>query len=177
MSGWHAPGAQIALHGAALRGACGWCARTTPSGEAPPAVPTIQEQIVDKAVDVLVNLQLKFQQFYEFDILVPQIQFMDDSSVFHRDRYAQCQTVQGTVNTSQVPGMVQTVQRTVVVPQLQSIDVAVDISVVARRQLPVWLFAAVNMQRQVPAVLGEHHVQKTIDCPQVRFLADVRRRP
>ena len=52
----------------------------------------------------------------------------------------------------QVQWMFLTVQITVVVPQLQSIEVAVDISVVAQRQLPVVLFTAVNMQRQVPGV-------------------------
>ena len=141
---------------------------------------------MDEAVDVIVNMQLKFQQFYEFDILVPQIQFIIrvlDISVCHRDRYAQCQTVQGTVNTSQVqflggwsrpaplqrqvPGMVLTVQITVVVPQLQSTDVAVDISVVAQRQLPISLFTAVNMQRQVPTVLGVQTVRKTMEFPQL----------
>ena len=38
----------------------------------------------------------------------------------------------------QVPGMVLTVQITVMVPQLQFIDVAVEISFAAQRQLPVW---------------------------------------
>ena len=56
-------------------------------------------------MDVPVNMQLKFQQFYEFDILVPQFQFivrvLDISAVPQR----QVRTVPncaGTVKTSQV---------------------------------------------------------------------------
>ena len=51
------------------------------------------------------DMQVKFEQFYEFDFLVPQIQFIVralEISVCHRDRFAQCQTVQGAVKTSQV---------------------------------------------------------------------------
>ena len=47
------------------------------------------------------DMQLKFQQFYEFDFLVLQIQFIVrvlEVSVCHR----QVRTVQGTVKTSQV---------------------------------------------------------------------------
>ena len=87
----------------------------------------------------------------------------DAHSAVHGD----CEDFTGAVRLAvpvvaqrQVPGMVLTVQITVVVPQLQSFDVAVDISVVAQRQLPVWEFTAVNMQRKVPAVLGELLVQK-----------------
>ena len=172
----------MALHGAALRHACGWCARMTPSGEAPPAqggkqilgtarASTIQEQIVDKAVDVPVNMQLKFQQFCEFDILVPQIQFIvrvPDISVCHRDRYAQCQTVQGTVKTSQVQFLGEVGRARCCARG------GASVAVYRRGRCPVWLFTAVNIQRHVPAVLGEHPVQKTKNFPQVQFLADVR---
>ena len=132
---------------------------------------TIQEQIVDNAVDVPVIMQLRFQQFCEFNILVPGIQFivrvLDISVLPQRqvrtvpncagDREDFTGAVLGwlvapVVVQRQVPGMVLTVQVTVVVPQLQSIGVAVDISVVAQRKLPVSLFTVVNMQRQVPAV-------------------------
>ena len=61
-------------------------------GAAP--VPQIQEQIVDKMVDVLVILQLKYQQCLPMDsVMVHQIQFIDRLSDFqlrHRDRCAQC---------------------------------------------------------------------------------------
>ena len=103
-------------------------------------------------VDVPVNMQLKFQQFCEFDIPVPQIQFIVrvlDISVVPQ-RQVQCSTVHGPVVVQrQVPGMVLTVLITVEVPQSQFIDVAANISVAAQRHLPVWVFT-------VPAVLGEH---------------------
>ena len=50
---------------------------------------------------------------------------------------------------------------------MQFIDV-VDIPVVAQRQILVWVFTAVNTQRQVLAVLSEHSAQKTVDFPQVQ---------
>ena len=56
----------------------------------------------------------------------------------------------------QVPGLVRTVQ----------IIVGAAVSVVAQRQLPVWVFAAVSMQRQVPLFCAEN-----VDFPQVQFLA------
>ena len=93
-------------------------------------------------------------------------------------QYAQCQNVLNTGDSTVavlgqvvdtpvavqrlVPGMVQT--DTVEMPQLQFID----IPVVAQRQLLVWMLTAVNLQRPVPAVLGEHPVRETV---QVQFLA------
>ena len=45
-----------------------------------------------------------------------------------------------------------TVLKTVEVPQLRFVIVVVDITVAAQRQLPVWVFTAVNMQRQASAI-------------------------
>ena len=62
-------------------------------------------RVAGQAVRIPLDMQLKFQLCYEFDFLVPQIQFIVsvlEISVCHRDRNAQCQTVQGTVKTSQV---------------------------------------------------------------------------
>ena len=58
-------------------------------------------------------------------------------------------------------------QKTVEVPQLRLVVVVVDIPVATQRQLPVWGFTAVNVQRQVPAVLGVQAVRKSMESAQL----------
>ena len=112
-SSWHTAGTQRASVGArSLRGQGGLLLDGgnqlhqvgPPRRDSPPAqgdiqilgtaaVPKIQKQIVDKAVDVLVTMLHKFQQS------VPQIQSIDrvlDIPVMPQRQYAQCQTVQKT---------------------------------------------------------------------------------
>ena len=94
------------------------------------------------AADVLVNMQRQVPAVRRSGcccaetIVFPHVQFLDKAFDARR----------------QVPG-VQTLQKTVEVPQLRFVVVVIDIPVATQRQLPVWGFTAVNMQRQVPAVL------------------------
>ena len=126
-----------------------WDARSTPGGGnarlgSPPAQGGIQ--ILDKAeavrrplvVHVPVLFSDKFLQSKEFHRLVPQIQFISrvwDFLLWSRDEYARCQTVQ-KISPGAVLGRmstrpllcndrvtVRTVQKTVLVPQLQFNDV------------------------------------------------------